>query len=354
MVANWRQNVPLAPLTSLQLGGPARYLAVCQDVDDIRAALEQALQMDLPVQILGGGSNTLFADGGFPGLVLHIAIAGIDFKDEKDATLVSVGAGEDWDNLVQTCIDRNLGGLECLSGIPGRVGATPIQNVGAYGQEVKDTLATVEALDRETLELTSFSNQQCRFAYRQSRFKAEDRDRYIITRVVYRLPRPGRPTLRYPELRRYIEEGVDLQKLAPGREVLQTVRQAVLQLRRAKSMVLDPADPDSRSAGSFFLNPVIPEEAFHTLQAACAMPVPSFPAPQGVKIPAAWLVEQAGFAKGYSLNGAGISSKHALALVNRGGSTSDLLALANSIRSQVQRRFGILLEREPVLVDIAV
>jgi UDP-N-acetylmuramate dehydrogenase len=256
-------------------------------------------------------------------------------------------------------VAKGLQGLECLSGIPGCAGATPIQNVGAYGQEVADTIVTVQALDRRTLEPVEFDAAECRFGYRTSRFKATaDRDRYIITRVAYRLRTAGAPALRYPELRRAVEASPDFASLTPT-AALQAVRTTVLALRRGKSMVIDPADPESRSVGSFFMNPVLDDLAMQRVRGRWAASggageVPFFPAGDGrAKVPAAWLVEQAGFPRGTERAGVGVSRNHALALVNRGGTTHALLALAAEITEAVEARFGIALEREPVYLGPA-
>ncbi len=338
-----RQNIPLAPQTTIRLGGPAGYYAECTSIDEIRACLQWAASTDRAVQVLGGGSNVLFADAGFDGLVLKIALHGLDYSGET----VLAAAGEDWDSFVAACIERGLAGVECLSGIPGLLGATPIQNVGAYGQEVKDTIVEVQGLDRQNLQEVVFSAAQCDFAYRHSRFKAADRDRYIITAVTYRLDASGQPQIHYPELRRQI--GEQLNSLSPGRPALTAVRETVLQLRRGKSMLVDPEDANARSVGSFFLNPVITTEAFAKLQQQHPG-IPNFPGPDGVKVPAGWLVENAGFAKGFVQGGAGISEHHALSLVNRGGTMADILALAGEIQNAVEKTFYIRLEREPVLI----
>lgn len=331
-----RENIPLAPLTTMGLGGPARYLAECTSLAEMRACLTWAAGEGLPVQVLGGGSNVLFADAGYSGLVLKVGLRGLAFT----GATVEVAAGEDWDGFVRCCVGRGLAGVECLSGIPGSVGATPIQNVGAYGQEVKDTIAEVRALDRQTLAEVAFAPAECGFAYRQSRFKGADRDRFIVTSVAYRLQADGEPQIRYAELRRRVSD---------ARPTLATVRDAVLALRRSKSMVIDPQDPNARSVGSFFLNPVVSAPAFAALKDRYPN-IPHFPDPAGVKVPAAWLVEQAGFHKGLQKGAVGISQRHALALVNRGGTTGQVLALAGEIRAAVEQTFGIRLEREPVLV----
>src|SRR5207237_642175 len=273
-----REHVPLAPYTTFGLGGKARYFVECGSEDEVRAALAYAAERRLPAYVLGGGSNVVFLDSGFPGLILRLTIGGIELRDGPSPE-VRAGAGVDWDTLVQNVVQRGWTGVECLSGIPGTVGGTPIQNVGAYGQEIAESLVSVECLDRTTLE-----------------------------------------------------------------------RQAVPALRRSKPMGLDPADPNPRSAGSSFTNPVLSAAAFADL-AQRWKEIPSFPADGGVKVPAAWLVEHAGFPKGYrGGGGAGISTRHALALVNRGGTSADLLALAEEVRAGVEKQFGIRLAYEPEVV----
>lgn len=332
-----RENIALASLTTMGLGGPARYFAECTTLPDMRTCLMWALGEGLPVQVIGGGSNVLFPDEGYRGLVLKMGFTGMTFSGDT----VEVAAGEDWDGFVQCCVERGLAGVECLSGIPGSVGGTPIQNVGAYGQEVKDTIVEVRALDRLTLSEISFAPAECGFAYRQSRFKGANGKRFIVTSVTYRLDPSGQPQIRYPELRRHLTD---------AQPTLAAVRDAVLGLRRSKSMVIDPQDPNARSVGSFFLNPVISAAAFAALQDRYPS-IPHFPDAAGVKVPAAWLVEQAGFHKGLQRGGVGISERHALALVNRGGTTRQVLALAGEIRDAVEQTFGIRLVQEPVLAE---
>jgi len=354
---NLRERVPLAPLTTLGLGGPARWLAECRSDADVREALVFAQARELPVVVLGGGSNVVVADAGFPGLVLHVAIGGIAWEPERDGTVrVTAGAGERWDDLVAASVGRGLQGLECLSGIPGTVGGTPIQNVGAYGQEVAETIVEVTCLERERGERVVLPAAACGFGYRRSRFKRDDAGRYVVTAVTYRLREGAPPSLRYPELERAVAAGGGLAGLAPA-EGLGRVRQAVLALRRGKAMAAGSADPDARSAGSFFTNPVISAGAFAELsrrwEGAGGGAIPSFPDAEGVKVSAAWLVEQAGFPKGTQRGGAAVSTKHALALVNLGGTTAELLALADAIVGAVEARFGVRLEREPVVVGPA-
>ena len=349
-----REHVPLAPYTTLGLGGVARYFVECGGENEIREALIYGRERALPVCVLGGGSNVVFLDAGFPGLVLRITIGGREFRDGS-APEIQAGAGVDWDTIVRGTVERGWTGVECLSGIPGTVGGTPIQNVGAYGQEIADTLVRVTCLDRTTLTRRVFTAAECGFGYRDSRFKREDRGRYIVLDITARLARDRRPTLRYPELQAAVARVGALDTASPGQGVA-IVRDAVLALRRGKSMVLDPLDPNTRSAGSFFMNPVLSAAAFGQLEARWralggAGSIPTYPAADGaVKVPAAWLVERAGFPKGYRRGGAGVSARHALALVNLGGTSAELLALADAIVGGVEQRFGVRLAYEPEVV----
>ncbi len=350
-----RERVPLAPLTTLGLGGPARWFLACASEDAIRAGLAWAGDRRIRVVVLGGGSNVIVPDAGLDALVLHVTIPGIAFAEDPAGVRVEAGAGVPWDDLVRAAVDRGLAGVECLSGIPGTVGGTPIQNVGAYGQEVSETITSVRALDRATLAVKEFVGAECGFAYRWSRFKGADRARWVVTAVRFLLRPEGEPTLRYPELARAVAAGGAAAGV-PAREALARVREAVLALRRSKAMVLDPAEPDTRSAGSFFMNPVLPADRFTALERRWAAgggngPIPTFPVTGGVKVPAAWLIERAGFPKGFRGKGARISRRHTLALVNDGGTSEDLLALAATIRAGVEQRFGVRLEREPEVLE---
>src|SRR5438093_4525500 len=303
------ERVPLAPYTTLGLGGPARYFHECRTEAELRQALTAARERRLRVQIIGGGSNLVVADAGFPGLVLKVAIGGVTFRDAPDGVELVAGAGVEWDGLVRQAVERGGAGIEWLSGIPGTVGATPVQNVGAYGQEIAETLVSVACVDRASLERRDFRADECGFAYRQSRFKREDRDRYIILEVTLGLQRQGRPSLRYAELAEEVRRTAPIDALAPA-AALGAVRTAVLALRRKKSMVLAADDPNSRSVGSFFVNPVLPPGAFEALRGRlgpAAGPIPTFAADGGVKVPAAWLVERAGFPKGHRRGGVGMS-----------------------------------------------
>ena len=348
-----REGVPLAPYTTLGIGGPARWLLDATDAQAVRHGLEWAAERGVPVLVLGGGSNVLIADEGYPGLVVRVDLRGVVEEPDRGARLVRAAAGEDWDPLVARAVGGGLAGLECLSGIPGSAGATPIQNVGAYGQEVSETLAGVEAMSRADGSLRRFTPSECGFGYRQSVFKGAERDRWVVLAVTYRLEPGGEPALRYPELERHLA-APDGRAAAP---TLGEVRGAVLALRRRKGMVLDPADPDTRSDGSFFVNPVVPERTLEDVlrrarEAGIAEgAVPRFPAAGGVKLSAGWLIERAGFAKGHRHGNVGLSSKHALAIVNRGGGTArEVRELVSAIREAVADRFGVALEPEPNLV----
>jgi UDP-N-acetylmuramate dehydrogenase len=340
-----QENIPLAQFTTLKIGGPARYFAKAENEADVIEALAFADERGLPVFILGGGSNVLISDGGFDGLVLRIGLLGIARTAAGGGqTFVTAYAGEDWDAFVAYCVEHDLAGVECLSGIPGRVGGTPVQNVGAYGQEVSETIISVRCFDRRIGRVVELSNPECGFAYRKSIFNSTARGRFIVLSVTFWMVPGGRPKLAYKEVIEYFS----------GREPsLGDVREAVLAIRRKKSMVIDPTDPNSRSAGSFFKNPVVEGTKFAEIKAAFPA-VPSFPAAGGkVKIPAAWLIENAGFHKGFALGNVGISSNHTLALINRGGATAEeLIRLKELVQRAAADRFGIDLEPEPIFVGI--
>jgi len=350
-----REQEPLAQHTTLGLGGPARYFHECTTEAELREALTWARERRLRVQIMGGGSNLVVVDAGFPGLVLKLAIGGIALRETTQGVELTAAAGVEWDALVRQVVERGWTGIECLSGIPGTVGATPIQNVGAYGQEIAETLVSVRCLERAGLTEVVFPRDQCEFAYRSSRFKVRDHGRYIVLDITLRLYRDRLPQLRYAELAQAVRHHGELERLAPA-DAVSVVRNTVLELRRRKSMVLDPTDPNGRSVGSFFMNPVLSADAFERLvhrwgAAGEGDGIPTFPADGRVKVPAAWLIEHAGFGRGYRRGGVGISTRHALALVNHGGTTAELLALAEAIERAVYERFGVRLEREPVVVE---
>jgi UDP-N-acetylmuramate dehydrogenase len=334
----------LAELTTLRLGGPAARFVEAHDEEAIVAAVRDA---EPPVLVLAGGSNLVVADEGFPGTVVHVRSRGVRATGHGRVT---VQAGESWDGFVAACVERGVAGIECLAGIPGSVGATPIQNVGAYGQDVSETVERVRVYDRDEDAVRDLGGDECGFRYRSSRFKREP-ERWVVLSVSFAL-RPGEPSapIRYTELARAL-------RVEPGATApLAEVREAVLALRRAKGMVIDPADRDSVSAGSFFTNPVLAVEEFAALERRTDEHPPAWPEPDGrVKTSAAWLIERAGFHRGYGDPAAiAISSKHTLALTNRGGGTAaQLVALASEIRDGVRKRFGVTLVNEPVLVGLS-
>jgi UDP-N-acetylmuramate dehydrogenase len=335
----------LAPLTTLHLGGPAARLVEAHTEDEAIAAVREAD----PVLLLAGGSNVVISDEGFPGTVVRLLTRGISERTGGDPAEIEVQAGEPWDAFVARCVREGLAGIECLSGIPGSVGATPIQNVGAYGQDVSETITRVRVYDRLGDRVEELANEACEFTYRSSVFKRNP-GRWIVLAVTFALSRtPHSTPIRYAELARAL--GVDLRHTAP----LAAVREAVLALRRGKGMVIDPADPDSVSAGSFFTNPILTADEFGALRERARADPPAWPEPDGrVKTSAAWLVERGGFTRGYGMPGpAAISTKHTLALTNRGGATTaELLALAREVAVGVESRLGVRLVPEPVLVGV--
>lgn len=333
------ENVPLASFTTLKVGGPARYFATARSEDDIAEAFDFAESNGLEVFVLGGGSNILVSDDGFKGLVLHIESSGIDFNSN-----IKVAAGENWDGLVANCIERGLAGFECLSGIPGSVGGTPVQNVGAYGQEVSETIVSVRCFDRESRSFVELSNEECGFEYRKSIFNTTHRDRFVVTNVVFAPVPGGSPKIAYKDLKDHF---------GSRQPTLRETREAVLNIRRAKSMVIDADDPNSRSAGSFFKNPIVPSSVLSKIAESLKIPnVPSFRLNESeAKIPAAWLIENAGFSKGYIHGNAGISSNHSLAIINRGNaSANEIVELKGMIQKAAKDRFGIDLQPEPIFV----
>ncbi len=342
-----QENVPLAPFTTFGIGGPARYFLEARDENDVLKAFQwAATQAQVPLYVLGGGSNLLVADSGFPGLVLRIHIEGV----EQTGCRFDVGAGEPWEALVDRTVAAGCAGMECLAGIPGSVGATPVQNVGAYGQEVASTIESVRAWDRHTEIFVDLPKQQCGFRYRASIFNTEQRGRYVITRVCFHLQAGGEPEVRYADLQRRFA--------GPRKPTLAEVAEAVRAIRRGKGMVLTAGDADTQSAGSYFKNPVVPLGALERVARDAGIEfnaMPSYPVDEGRrKLSAAWLVEHAGFVRGFQLGRVGISTKHTLALTNRGGATcAEVLALEERVRAGVAARFGVELEREPVLLGVS-
>lgn len=348
-----REDVPLAELTTLRLGGPARRLVEATSSAELIAAVSAADRAGEPVLVIAGGSNLVVGDSGFDGVAVHVATRGLDVVRVGDRVRLTVAAGEPWDGLVARSVADGLAGIECLSGIPGSTGAGPIQNIGAYGQEIASTLVSVSAYDREAGRAVTLDRERCAFAYRSSAFKRSAR--FVILAVALELDAtPAGLPITYGQLA--AELGVE-----PGaRPPLAAVREAVLALRRAKGMLVDPADPDSVSAGSFFTNPILAAADFRELERRAAARLgpgarpPAWPEPGGgVKTSAAWLIERAGFRRGYGTGAVGVSAKHTLAIVNRGGATTaELIELARELRDGVHAAFGVTLAVEPTLVGV--
>jgi UDP-N-acetylmuramate dehydrogenase len=345
-----QENIPLAPLTTFKIGGSARYFVEAGNIAEVQEAVAWADAHDLPLFVLGGGSNLLIADAGWQGLVLKVAIAGIERRGEREdgKAIFDVGAGEVWDRFVSETVRAHCAGIECLSGIPGSVGGTPVQNVGAYGQEVSETIASVQVLDRKDGQVRELCAEACGFGYRSSILNTTERDRFIVLRVTYALTPEGNARIAYADLKHHFAGWATPPTLAETRE-------AVRHIRALKGMLITPGDPDCQSAGSFFKNPVLTEGQHEELKkraAARGLIVPSYPALESrKKVSAAWLVEHSGFAKGFGFEHVGISRKHALAIVNRGGATAtEVLALKEQIQHRVEEIWGVRLEPEPVMV----
>ena len=346
-----QENIPLGALTTLKIGGLARYFVAAKDADEVQQAVAWAQSRNLPLFVLGGGSNLLVADAGWSGLVLKIGIQGIDQRsehDEQGKALFDVGAGESWDRFVSEAVRARCAGIECLSGIPGSVGGTPVQNVGAYGQEVSETIASVQVWDLKENQIRDLCPEACDFGYRSSIFNTSECGRFIVLRVTYALTPEGNPRISYADLKRHFNGWETPPNLAETRE-------AVRHIRALKGMLIIPGEPDCQSAGSFFKNPVLSEEQHDNLKKRATMrglTVPSYPALESrKKVSAAWLVEHSGFAKGFGFGRVGISRKHALAIVNRGGATAaEVLALKEQIQHRVEEIWEVHLEPEPVMV----
>lgn len=339
-----RAHVPLGPLTTLGVGGEARWALSLARPEALPEALAWAEARALPVMLLGGGSNLVVSDEGFPGLVITLSFAGVERARADGDALLRVGAGHSWDALVALTVAEGLAGLECLSGIPGQVGAAPIQNIGAYGQEVGERIESVEVWDTEAGHPLTLDREACGFRYRDSRFKGDRR--WIVTAITLRLQPGGPATLKYRELAQRFAGRPD----AP----LAEVRAAVMELRRGKSMVVDAADPNSRSAGSFFVNPIVPAAVAEAVARVARLDPPRWPAPgrpDHVKLSAAWLIERSGLPKGLTWGAVGLSARHTLALVNKGGARAiDIARLAAGVRRRVYDVFGVRLVPEPNFV----
>jgi UDP-N-acetylmuramate dehydrogenase len=342
------ESVPLAPLTTLKVGGPARYFIEAMSTAEVSEAVEFSRSRNLPLFVLGGGSNLVISDAGWPGLVLKIGITGINHRHGHDEVIFEVGAGEDWDKFVGMVVAHNIAGLECLSGIPGSAGASPVQNIGAYGQEVANAIESVVVLDLKDGQQRELAKEECAFSYRTSIFNTSERGRYIILQVNYSLKHGGEAYIAYADLKKYFAGWNKKPTLA-------NTRDAVKKIRAGKGMLIVPGDEDCRSAGSFFKNPILSADEYERLTTRAAaknLLVPSYPAlATQKKISAAWLVEHSGFSKGYGNGSVGISRKHALAIVNRGNATAaDIVAFKEDIQQRVEEIWGVMLEPEPVFV----
>lgn len=353
MTPDFQKDVILSDYTTIGLGGKADNFISCTSSETVKETVKYSRENKIPLQIISGGSNIVFPDEGFRGIVMKVDIKGIAQKNKNDKVQIISGAGESWDEVVRFTVDKVYPGIECLSGIPGSAGATPVQNVGAYGQEIKDNLVQVKAIDRNTLDEVKFNNKECIFGYRDSRFKTSDKDRFIITEVIFEFDKNKDAEIKYPELKEYIERSTENLNCKDLKEKLKLIRDSVISLRKKKSMLIDPENPDTKSCGSFFTNPVLNEEEFRSFEKKTEllkMKFPFYRTGEAYKIPAAWLVENSGFRKGYTENGAGISSAHSLALVNRGCNSAELLELSEKIKKRVKELFGIRLITEPVIV----
>jgi UDP-N-acetylmuramate dehydrogenase len=343
-----QENVSLAPLTTMGVGGPARYFVEAMTTDEVGEAARYAEAHKLPLFIMGGGSNLIVSDRGWPGLVLKVGIRGINHRHGRGTAYFDAGAGEEWDDFVAATVQHTCAGIECLSGIPGSVGGTPVQNVGAYGQEVAETIDSLVAFDLKSGEEQEFEKEDCGFAYRTSIFNTRERGRYVILRVSFALQHGSEPRIGYADLSKYFAD-------RKGTPNVAEVRKAVREIRASKSMLITPGDEDARSAGSFFKNPVLSAEEFEELRrraGARSLEIPSYPALDAHhKVSAAWLVEQSGFSKGYARGAVGISRKHTLAIVNRGQATAaEIVAFKDEIQGRVRKTWGVFLEPEPVFV----
>lgn len=343
-----QENVSLAPLTTFKVGGPARYLIEAKTIAEVDESIDFARSRKLPLFVLGGGSNLVVSDAGWPGLVLKVGLTEVEEASEGEKIIFSVGAGEEWDRFVALAVSRDCAGVECLSGIPGSVGGTPVQNVGAYGQEVAQTVDSVQVFDLKDGQIHELCNEACGFSYRTSIFNTSEKGRYIVLRVTYSLTKGGEPRIHYADLKKRFADGTRTPSLAD-------VRHAVREIRASKGMLIVADDEDCRSAGSFFKNPILSAEQYADLEqraAAKSLQIPSYPALEAQrKVSAAWLVERSGFTRGYRSGRVGLSRKHALAIVNLGDATAaDVLALKDAIQQRVADIWGIRLQPEPVFV----
>jgi UDP-N-acetylmuramate dehydrogenase len=345
-----QEHVLLAPYTTLGIGGPARFFCEVGTEAELAEAAAFACDRNLQLFVLGGGSNVLISDAGFDGLVIRVAIpTSKPERTDDEKVLLEVGAGEDWNDVVLYAVDRGYAGIECLAGIPGDAGGTPVQNVGAYGQEVSETIVHVRAYDLKAAAFVDLDRAACLFGYRRSLFNTEARGRYIVTAITYSLRPGGEATFRYADIKSHFAAQIAAGKQPTLREVYDAVRS----VRAQKGMLAGQGGPDGKSVGSFFKNPIVPPATLNRIAAVLDLDpntIPNWPAPDGqIKLPAAWLLDRSGFHKGLTLGGAGISSRHTLALINRGEATfAEITTLRDRIINEVQSRFQIQLEQEPV------
>jgi len=343
-----QSGVPLAPRSSLRVGGPARWFTVAASPGDVASAHDWSVTHGVPMVVLGGGTNVVVSDSGLDALVVAVQPRGLSIVEDRDTLSVTAGAGEPWDGVVEAAVARGAAGLECLSGIPGLTGGTPIQNVGAYGQDVSGAIEQVTAFDTLAGAMTRIAAADCGFAYRTSRFKGANAGRFVVCEVGFHL-RKGPPTTSYADVTTALaRRGIASPSVAD-------VRATVIEIRRRKAMVVDDTDPDTRSVGSFFTNPVIDAADAERVAVRAGAAAPAFPQADGrVKVPAAWLIERAGFAKGLQEGAVGLSSKHTLAIVTRDGATAaDVIRFASRVARRVEALFGVRLRPEPVLLGFA-
>lgn len=347
-----QENISLAQFTTLKIGGIARYFIEARDENQIIEAVKFSDDNKLRLFVLGGGSNLLISDAGFDGVVLKIESKNVEFSQRLKDVFVTANAGEDWDEFVNICVENDLAGVECLSGIPGTVGASPIQNIGAYGQDVSETVSNVKVFDRKTLEIIDLSNVECGFSYRTSIFNSTHKERFIVLNVTFKLEMCGKPKIAYRDLQNYFADNA-----TPD---LMETRNAVLSIRREKSMVIDANDPNTKSAGSFFKNPIVSFDKFAQIERKArdlkliseSENAPKFAFNiENVKIPAAWLIEKSGFHKGFRSGKVGLSTKHALAIVNYDNANADdITKFVREIQTKIADVFDVELRPEPIFV----
>lgn len=346
-----KKDVLISKFSTIGLGGKADYFFDVESKVELQKAIDWCTEQSIEFRIVGGFSNLLFSDHGYRGALIRLINQDLEITSKNDTHWqVRVDAGYEWDEFVSWAISQDLAGTECLSGIPGKVGASPIQNIGAYGQDVSKTITEVEVYDLESKNFKKLSNSDCSFSYRNSRFKKSINLTEIIWSVSFELELFGEPLMKYTDLLKRAKSNHRYKQQAAGKEQLTAVRNTVLEIRKSKSMIYNPKDKNSRSLGSFFLNPVVSKESFDYMceqLSAKKEDIPYFSVDNGIKISAAWLIEQAGFKRGHQYRGVGLSEKHSLAIINRGGSTKEVLELAEAIQQTIHEKYKIKLKPEP-------